>query len=247
MRRASGAPVRSPPVTPDTRLRWGLGAFWIAWFASLVSGVVGGALAIAVLGSDVATDDPGILIASLVAQAAGAVVAVAVVSATRGQHGLRADFGLEVRWRDAPWLLVGIALQIAVAIVLIPLTLLEPDQAQQVVESFEETRGSGALVLFAFTVVVLAPLSEELLFRGVLLRALLRRTSPGSAVLWSSAIFAAVHVLLDPSVGSGLALPALMLLGLVSGDQAVRTRSLSRSMMLHAGFNFLTALRILTL
>lgn len=234
-------------MTPETRLRWGHGAFWLAWFVSLVAGVIGGLIAAVAMGLDLASNDPAILVASLVAQAAGAVGAVAAISAIRGQGSLRADFGFELRGRDAPWLLVGAGLQLGVAIALTPLTLLEPDRAQSVVESFEETSSGIALVTFAFAVVVLAPISEELLFRGVLLRAFLRRTSPGAAVLWSSAIFASVHVLLDPTVGSALALPALMLLGLVSADQAVRTQSLSRSMLLHAGFNLLTAVQILTL
>jgi len=243
-----GSPHRyaAPFVTARTTLRWGLGAFFAAWIAGLVLAVVGAVLAFAVLGPDTADDDAVVLLASLVAQAGGAVVAVWIISATRGQASLRADFGLEIRARDAGWLLVGIALQFGAALLLLPLTLLEPDQAQSVVESFEAASG-GEVVLLAVAVVVLAPLSEELLFRGVLLRGLLRRTSPGRAVLWSSAVFAAVHLVLDPSLGSAQALPALMLLGIVAADQVVRTGSLSRSIMLHAGFNLLTAVQILTL
>ena len=88
---------------------------------------------------------------------------------------------------------------------------------------------------------MLAPITEELLFRGALLRALLRKTDPDRAVFIAATAFGLVHVLGDPSVGSLVALPAIILLGVVSGYQAVKTGTLSRSIMLHMGFNALSA------
>jgi membrane protease YdiL (CAAX protease family) len=41
-------------------------------------------------------------------------------------------------------------------------------------------------------------------------------------------------------------LPALVALGLVSGVLAVRTGNLSRSILLHAGFNLVAVLAVLT-
>lgn len=234
-------------MTLDTRPRWGLGAFWAAWFAGLFAAIVGTAIGIGLIGRDVDSDDPGLLLVSLLAQASGVVLAVWIISRTRGQGSLRADFGLEVRGHDLPWLLIGIGLQVGAAILLLPLSVLGPDQAQGVVEGFEDARGDATIAVFAFAVVALAPVVEELLFRGLLLRALLRRTTAGAAVLWSAGIFAGIHVVLDPSVGSAQALPALVALGILSADQAVRTRSLSRSILLHAGFNLLTAVQILVL
>jgi len=84
------------------------------------------------------------------------------------------------------------------------------------------------------------PLTEELLFRGTLLRSLLRKITPDAAVLVTAAIFGLVHVLGDPSVGTLIALPAIILLGVVSGVQAVKTGTLSRSILLHMGFNALS-------
>ena len=60
------------------------------------------------------------------------------------------------------------------------------------------------------------------------------------AVFVSALIFGLIHALGDPSVGTLIALPAIILLGLVSGIQAVRTGELSRSILLHMGFNTLT-------
>ncbi len=85
-------------------------------------------------------------------------------------------------------------------------------------------------------VALFAPLVEELLFRGLLLRSLLRRTSPVAAVVISSVVFAAVH-LLDPNTAPLMA--PLLLLAAISGIRAVRSGDLSQSILLHVGFNLL--------
>ncbi|MGH2475110.1 MAG: lysostaphin resistance A-like protein, partial [Candidatus Limnocylindrales bacterium] len=100
------------------------------------------------------------------------------------------------------------------------------------------------LVLFAVLVVTVAPLAEELLFRGALLRALLRRTTPAWAMFVSALAFAAVHPLASPSIGSVIAVPGLFVLGMVSAGLAIRTGTLSASILLHAGFNLLTAISV---
>ena len=91
-------------------------------------------------------------------------------------------------------------------------------------------------------VALFAPVVEELLFRGLLLRALLRRTTPVTAVLISSVVFAVVH-LLDPSTAALMA--PLLLLAVISGIRAVRTGDLSQSILLHVGFNLLSAILLL--
>ena len=81
---------------------------------------------------------------------------------------------------------------------------------------------------------------EELLFRGLLLRALRRRFSTVAAVAISALVFALAHPALDPSWGTFAIVPALFALGAISGVVAVRRGDLSVSIMLHIGFNFLT-------
>ena len=93
---------------------------------------------------------------------------------------------------------------------------------------------------------LLAPLTEELLFRGALLRSLLRKVTPEVAVFVSAVVFGLVHVLGDPSVGTLIALPAIVLLGVVSGYQAVKTGDLARSILLHVGFNALSVVFLFT-
>ncbi len=83
----------------------------------------------------------------------------------------------------------------------------------------------------AFVVaVVLAPLTEEILFRGVLLSALKARWGTGVAIFGSSALFAGMHV-------SPYAIPPVFVLALVLGWLFVRTRSLTVCIVAHSVFN----------
>ena len=103
---------------------------------------------------------------------------------------------------------------------LIPIGILEEiyghTAKQDVVKTADRASGWQVPVL-ALTIVLLAPLTEELLFRGTLLRSLLRKVSPAVAVFISAVVFGLVHALGDPSVGTVIAMPAIILLGIVSG------------------------------
>jgi len=235
------------PAAPRTGVRWGLPDVALTWLAGLIGAVVLGALAVAALGvpEDDVADDVGVFLATIVGQTAIVVGVLALVSRSKGRGSLRRDFGLTVRLRDAGWLAAGVGLQIALGLALYPLAqLYDRDDSQTVVELLEDASGPG-LVLFAAAVVVLAPLAEELLFRGALLRALMRRLNPAWAVFVSALVFALVHPLGDPEVGSVIVVPAILTLGVVSGYLAVRSGDLSRSIMLHAGFNLLTVVGVL--
>jgi membrane protease YdiL (CAAX protease family) len=237
----------APRSGARSRVRWGLPDVALAWFAGLLGGVVALAVAIAVLQvpEDEVGDDVSVFLAVVAGQSGVSILVLALVARARGMGGLRRDFGLTVRARDLGWVPAGVALQIVLVLALSPIShLYGRDEAQSVVDLLEDASGPG-LVLFCIAVVVLAPLAEELLFRGALLRALLRRTTPAWAVFGSALLFAVVHPLGDPDVGSVIAVPALLALGLVSGRLAVRSGDLSRSILLHSGFNLLTVLSIL--
>jgi hypothetical protein len=112
---------------------------------------------------------------------------------------------------------------------------------QQAADTVKHSHGPE-IALVVLGVAFFAPLVEELLFRGLLLRALLRRTTPARAVAIAAVVFAAAH-LLDPSTAPLLA--PLLLLAVISGIRAVRTGDLSQSIMLHVGFNLLSAILLL--
>jgi len=79
-------------------------------------------------------------------------------------------------------------------------------------------------------VVVLAPLAEEVLFRGVVLSALYRRWGTAVAILGSSVLFSAMHV-------SPVAIVPVFVLALILGWLFVRTRSLTVCVVAHSVFN----------
>jgi membrane protease YdiL (CAAX protease family) len=96
------------------------------------------------------------------------------------------------------------------------------------------------LACFAFTAIVLAPLFEETIFRGVLLPVLGRELGPLSAVLLSSAVFGIAHL----SLGE---FPPLFTLGLGLGWLRLSSGRLSTCVGLHALWNGLTFTNLLLL
>jgi membrane protease YdiL (CAAX protease family) len=85
--------------------------------------------------------------------------------------------------------------------------------------------------------VVVAPVAEEVVFRGILLPGLARHMRTQSALIVSAALFGLFHV---PSHGIGAIMPGL--LGLVFGWARLRTGSLAAPILLHAANNLLVTL-----
>lgn len=84
-------------------------------------------------------------------------------------------------------------------------------------------------------VCVLAPLTEELLFRGLLLQGLERFFGAGAAVFLSALTFAVFHGNLTQGT-------AALATGCVLGAAYVRTRALALPVLMHAGSNALALL-----
>jgi hypothetical protein len=245
-------PVGAMPA-PAMALRWGLPDALVAWVAGFVCALLA-IIPIAIMAASRAhVPDSGIpkdlevpaLILALVAQNLGIIGTLALIARTKGRGSLRADFGLSVRSRDLLWIVAGLGLSLVAGWMLLPITELADlsGSSQEVVRQFESANGIE-VPLFALGVVLLAPLAEELLFRGALLRGLVRRTTPARAVFVSALVFALVHVAGDPD--TYYYVPAFLLLGLVSGWRAMKTGNLSQSVMLHVGFNLLASILIVS-
>ncbi len=101
---------------------------------------------------------------------------------------------------------------------------------QEVVLVFVQPQSPWLLAGLLGMALVTAPLAEELLFRGVLLPALLKRMGPGPAVVLSSAFFAAMHL-------HGPALFPLFVLAIGFSLAYIYTGSLWAPMLMHAAFN----------
>ncbi|MGH9001183.1 MAG: lysostaphin resistance A-like protein [Acidimicrobiia bacterium] len=221
------------------RISWGLPDALLVWLAGGAAAVLAG---IPAYSGPESEPSPlysfGIL---LPAQQFAVLGALVLISRGKGRGTLRDDFGLALRRGDARGLWWGVGCQFALTALLYPLIELSGESdPQQLLEDLEADKGVATIAFFVVGAVVMAPLVEELLYRGLLLRALQRRMSPTPAVFASAVIFALVHLVGDP--GAAELLPALAALGVLLGLVAVRTASLSLPIFIHAGFNLTTAL-----
>lgn len=221
--------------------RWSIPQTLLVFIGGLVGALVATTAVFVVRGDEM---DLVLLAGSFAGQAAGNLAVMWILSVQRGTRSFRRDFGLTVEadhWWGIPG---GFLLQIAVVLVTAPLLrYLYPDGAPQqgvaeITESVTTVAGGVTIVLM---VGIAAPVVEEMLFRGMLLSRLIRSMSPAWAILTQALVFGGVH-LLDPNAMA--AVPGLVLVGVVLGYAAVRTGSLSLSIMLHAGVN-LTAVTLL--
>jgi membrane protease YdiL (CAAX protease family) len=96
-----------------------------------------------------------------------------------------------------------------------------------------KTWWAGVSTLLAL--VLVAPVTEELLFRGWLLQDLKEQYGKTRALFWSSALFGLVHI-------EAAAILYAALGGLVLGAVALRTKSTLASIAMHAGVNALPLL-----
>jgi membrane protease YdiL (CAAX protease family) len=225
-------------------VRWGLPDVAIAWVVGIVAGIIVAAPFV----NEAGKIPPAGIAASIYAQNVGIVVALSFIARMKGRGTLATDFGLSFdarrTWQYVGWVAAGVGVALAGNLLVLPLTELAAleDSAQDVVNQFEAASPAVKAILFP-GVVLLAPLAEELLFRGALLRSLQRRTTTGKAVFASALIFAVIH-LIDPD--TYYYLPAFLLLGLVSGWRAAASGGLAESVCLHVGFNLVASVLIVT-
>lgn len=107
----------------------------------------------------------------------------------------------------------------------------------QNIQQLGEKTPLGWRIPLALMAVSVAPLVEELLFRGVLLSALLQRWGSGAAILLSSLLFALLHV---PGLNWQLiALPDLLLLALALAWLRLRSGSIWPGVLAHGTYNLM--------
>ena len=124
----------------------------------------------------------------------------------------------------------GILVFAAVSVVNLALDpLLHPGREQGLTPSEWEPQHAGSFALFAFTVVVLAPLTEELTFRG-LGYGLLRPFGLAPPIVGTAVIWAFAHGLVN-------ALPVFIVFGIGLSWIRYRQDSTIPGMFIHATFN----------
>ncbi len=229
--------MTSPLISRGSQSRWRPRDAVVALAAGLAASVV----MLAALGPEAGA---GELFAFVVpAQALGTLGAVAVIASRR--RDWREALAARITPVDALGVLIGAGLQLGLGMIafLIVVVLFDAGMpTQEVVEAAAEAIDGGERALVVMGLVLLAPVSEEVVFRGILLGALRRTHGDKAAVLLSSLAFALLH-LLDPN--ALLAVPFLFVVGVVAGRQLVATGRLGRPIAIHAGFNAVTVLALL--
>jgi membrane protease YdiL (CAAX protease family) len=135
-----------------------------------------------------------------------------------------------VSWRRALGLALAVLIALLIAEALLE-SILHATREQGLEPPRWEPDRAIPFALNAAVVVVIAPIVEELTFRGVGF-ALLARFATALAFVGTSAAFAAAHGLVN-------GFPALFLFGAAVAFLRLRTGSLYPGMLLHASFNAL--------
>lgn len=120
-----------------------------------------------------------------------------------------------------------------------------PDVGHRLLGALVESRQVWTVVGLMLSAVVLAPVLEECIFRGLVQTCMLSALGPRrrwTVVLVAAALFMGVHVELPWQV-----LPGIYLLGVVLGWLYEKTGSLMPGMLVHAGFNAFNVAMVLIL
>ncbi len=154
----------------------------------------------------------------------------------------------ELKWGEFLGLSEGglrrsLLIAIAVAIVALPIALglnelsrvvitqvLGQADMQPTMQALEATQGPLQRAVFAFTAIILAPLIEEILFRGILYRTGQQLGFPRLALFGSSLVFAAIHASL-------MTLVPLTVLAIIFARLYDHTNRLIAPIVAHSLFN----------
>lgn len=155
-----------------------------------------------------------------------------------GTGRFRADVGLSARWVDAGWGPVTwgacFVAQIVVGLVVVVLKVPFTSNVKDVSDLHTDR---GYVVSLLVLAVVAAPIAEEIVFRGVVLRGLLSRNGAVVAVGLQGVLFGLAHF--DPIHGTGNIGLILVLsaVGCVLGGAAYLIRRIAPTMIAHAILN----------
>ncbi len=215
-----------------TRHRWGLGAFVVVEAAYLLSSAL---LAMPFAG-------PGPAHVSVIVLVVGGPSILAaglaiLITRLRG-NGPRIDLRLQWSWRDAG---LGLVFGTAGLLVTIPAALLwtafvgeDANSAAGLV--FGEARGTWAWAVAVFALIaIVAPICEEIVYRGLLWGALDQRWGRWVAFGVTTVVFSVAHLELTRT-------PLLLVVAIPIGLARLYTDNLSASIVAHQVTNLLPGL-----
>lgn len=234
------APYSTAGPTPEGERRWFPEVPSLPLPAAVL-GIV--SMIVLTIGTRAVTALPEVLAALLsllfVAATVFGMPAVALIGAKKwGSGNVRRDLGLYAKLDDTWVGVIGmIALTISVVVVSVIIQGLGVPEGTNL-EEVEEVGRNGLLFVFlVFFAGVVAPITEELLFRGLIQRGLTSRFGITAAIVIQGLVFGAAH--LTPSQGWGnlTLIASLAVLGMLLGFITHLTGRLTAAMIAHSLFN----------
>jgi membrane protease YdiL (CAAX protease family) len=228
-------PTPPPPERPE--LPEGAIPRWPAWYAGVgfLVALIATILVVGILGAAIGPDaeeKPGFTVGATFLQAlifiGTAVLFASFVAKPRPEH-----FGLRPSrfWPTVGWAALGIVSFYILAAVYT--AAVQPDAEQTVAQDLGADEGTFGLIAAGFMVICVAPVAEEIFFRGFFYKALLSRYPVIAAALINGLVFGVIHY--DFSGAEALLiLPPLGALGFMFCLVYERTGSLYPVIGLHA-------------
>lgn len=212
----------------------------------VVLGALGGSLAGGAAATAFTQDTNLVLIVAYAGQFVGTLGVTWLLARSKNQ-GLE-SLGFDIRPGDVLYLGLGVALQIGIALLFIPLQqYLVPEgrPSQDLMELFAQLDTPFGRIAMMAIATFLAPVGEEIMFRGVLLQAMAHRSRAVILVVTSLG-FALFHLEGTTSPGAGvLVFIQIFLVGLVLAYLTLRHGRLGPAIFVHSGFNLLASLVLL--
>jgi uncharacterized protein len=220
---------------PRERSRWRIRDAVLAFGG----GFVAASIAYVLIGPDAGA---ALVFGVLVPAQSIGMLAVLMLLAPR-RRPWRQELRWSVRVSDSVGIPIGMGLQLVLAVavaVMVEYVLRREPPTQELLDVAAGASSALDWGLIVLGVVVIGPFVEEIVFRGVVLRALEHR-GRRVAVYGSAALFALVH-LFDPN--TLISVPLFFILGIVLGNEVTRTGRLGRAVAIHAGFNLMGVLAL---
>jgi uncharacterized protein len=231
-----GAQVSATRVDPG-QAGVTVGQAFAGWAAAMIAGIILGAAVIGATGHKSAADGPvWVTIVSAFVLWLPMVAMLWGLSNRFARGSLSVDYGFRFATLDLLGVPIGVLAQlVAIRLLYWPLEHAWPGtfgraRVERNARDLYDQAHGGWLVGLVAIVVIGAPLVEELVYRGLLQGALVRRINDAVAVVAIAALFALVHF-------RWVEYPGLFLFGLILGTCTIRTRRLGMGILAHMAFN----------
>jgi membrane protease YdiL (CAAX protease family) len=229
-------PARPEAVlpVPDRTPPWPAWMGPVALVAALIATTILTAIALAVIGAfGVDVSDPnhgGVAIALTYVQDAAFIATVLVLARLGSRRARLSDLGLRIPALGTTARWVGIAIAAYFVFSIAFSNVVNPKQDNLFDSLHVHRDAAGTVAALAVLVCVLAPIAEELLFRGFMFAALLSWRGPWVAAVIVGLLFGGIHVIGTPA----LLLIQLAVLGFLFCLVRWKTGSILPTVALHA-------------